>query len=174
MAEDRGPSLSFTLIIAITAIAAFSAGIFVVRGLGDDPEPPVEPTSSAPTPARPASPTPPPTTARTATARSTASVARPPPTAPSASAASSADALPTPPHKHGLIRVSASKAGATVYYRGKVVGLVGDVLIVPCGTGFVRLGDDPLTKWYNDGRVVAVPCKKELAEIAMVVKPAHR
>lgn len=177
-----GPSLSFTLVIAITAIAAFSAGIFVVRGWGDDtPEPPPAPTPSASIP--PADPGPAPTTDAPPSATATAEPTPPPsPTAePSATAESSAqpsaeapDELPTPLYKHGLLRVTAPKAGATVYFKGKPAGKVGEILMVPCGAGFVRLGDDPLTKWYNDGRVVAIPCKKELAEVTMTVKPAFR
>jgi len=177
-AESKGPSLSFTLLIAITAIAAFSAGVFVVRGWGDDE--PTKPPPTATTPAPPATqapsaatsattPAPEPTVATTATASAAATASAGP-----APSAESAEELPTPPYKHGLLRVSASKADATVYFRGKPAGTVGQILVVPCGAGFVRLGDDPLTKWYNDGRVVAIPCKKALMETTMTVKPAFR
>lgn len=186
--ERSGPSLSFTLVIAITAIAAFSAGIFVVRGWGDDapePQPPTTTSSTAiaspPAPTTEATPSAAATTQPSAkpTAQPSAEPSAAPSAAPSAepSAQASAeppDELPTPLYKHGLLRVNAPKAGATVYFKGKPVGKVGEILMVPCGAGFVRLGDDPLTKWYNDGRVVAIPCKKELAEVAMTVKPAFR
>ncbi|MBW2455715.1 MAG: protein kinase [Deltaproteobacteria bacterium] len=154
-------------VVAITALASFILGLLVSSGVevsvtsGDGTTQP----SAPPNPASPTAPTAPGSVAPTPTPTATET------TAPSAepekadagddsSSQSGDDVDPsTLPPNRGYLWVESSQQDGEVYMKGVHAGSVGKANVVPCGTGFVRLGTVPLTKWYGPGQVVTVPCQ---------------
>jgi hypothetical protein len=162
--------------VAVTAVASFVLGVLVASGglrirfAQEEPAPAATPAVAAQPPPSPSAAPAAPTAEAPHPAPALVPKAAEQPAEADPGATVEADGSDLPPYR-GYLLITSPYKDAYVYVGGKPLGIVGELLDVPCGLRHVRLGTVPLKRWYGQGEPVQVACQ-ELTRFDFRPKPS--